>query len=329
MPSLDLSRWQEKPRGVAYRRATIIRTGLQLLLRTRFFKIIVIVAWTAGFGIAVLGFVFNQAISSGGWLQLAARHMGADTEAVVMALGGLLLLFPDIVVSGLFTVIFWLHSFAGLWLTLLALTMVVPQLIARDRATQALTIYLSRPLTSLDYLLGKLGLVVSTVLLVWTGPLLVGWLVSLLFATDRDFVVHSFGPLGRALLFNGIALVALSFLAVGVSAVGRTSRVTLITWAALWLVCGTLANIVGAPAWLQRCSFTQNLSEIRQEVLRLDAAFLAASEQLPLLSREVADDMAKAAAKAGATDAGNALAALALFVALSGVVFLRRIRSET
>ena len=81
--------------------------------------------------------------------------MGPRPEAMFTVLTGLVAMFPDIVVHGIFTLIFWTHSFLGLWLSLLALTALVPQLITRDRASNALIVYLARPLTSTDYLLGK------------------------------------------------------------------------------------------------------------------------------------------------------------------------------
>src|SRR5581483_12363705 len=127
----------------------------------------------------------------------------------------------DICVRGIFTLIFWVHSFVGLWLTLIALTVMVPRLITQDRASNALTVYLARPLTTADYLLGKLGMIGGVIVLVWTAPLLLGWLLGMMFATDRDFIIYSVAPLLRALLFNGIALVSLAAIALGVSSLSR------------------------------------------------------------------------------------------------------------
>ena len=146
--NLDLSRWREKPKGVDYRRWTIVATGLRQMLANRVFRGLLSVAWTAGVLIAIFGFAFTQSVASGGWLESAAANFGPRAEAVVAALGALVTLYPDICIHGLFTLVFWLHSYLGLGLSLVALTMMVPHLVARDRASNALTIYLSRPLTS-------------------------------------------------------------------------------------------------------------------------------------------------------------------------------------
>lgn len=326
--SLDLSRWRETPRGVAYRRWTIVATSLRQLLRTRFFRGLLAVAWLGGTLIAVAGFAFSQSLASGGWLESLAVRGGPRFEALFTVLTGLVAMFPDIVVRGIFTLIFWVHSFLGLWLSLLALTVLVPQLITRDRGSNALIVYLSRPLTSTDYLLGKLGIIIGVLLLVWTGPLLSGWLLSMLFATDRDFIVYSLSPLLRALAFNGIALVALAGIALGVSALGRLSRTTVIVWIGLWLVLGAMAAPPPAPDWIKRMSFTHDLGQVRQEFFRLDAALADASSKLPLLDQRFVGNLAAAGKRAEATDFTGALAGLGVFVAASSLVFFRKLRPE-
>ncbi len=92
--SLDLSRWREAPRGIGYRRWSIVATGLRQLLRTRFFKFVLSVAWSAGLMIAVAGFVFSQSVADGGWLQDIAVRFGPRTEALFKVLSGLVAMFP-------------------------------------------------------------------------------------------------------------------------------------------------------------------------------------------------------------------------------------------
>ena len=326
--SLDLSRWRERPRGIAYRRWTIVATGLRQLLRTRFFRALLIIAWLGGALIAAAGFVFSQSLASGGWLESLAARAGPRGEALFTVMTGLVALFPDIVVHGIFTLIFWVHSFLGLWLSLLALTVLVPQLITRDRGSNALIVYLARPLTSADYLLGKLGIIVGVLALVWTGPLLFGWLLSMLFATDRDFIIYSFAPLLSALLFNGIGLVSLAAIALGVSALGRKPQITTVVWMGLWLILGAMAAPPQAPEWIKLSSFTRNLGEMRQEVFRLDSALTDAADKLPLLDQRLVGNLAAAGKKAEATDVTGALAGLGVFVAAASFVFFRKLRPE-
>lgn len=326
--SLDLSRWSDAPKGVGYRRWTIVSTGLRQLFGTRLFRILLVVAWTGGIGLAALGFLFAQSVATGGWLESLALYAGPRAKAVSSALAAFILMYPDVCIGGWFTLIFWLHSYLGLWLSLLALTAVVPRLITRDRSTNALTVYLSRPLTSGDYLLGKLGIILGVLIALWTGPLLFGWVLSVAFAPSSDFIVYSVSPLGRALLFHVIALVTLAAVALGVSALSRTSRTTIVLWIGLWLILGGMAQPPGTPQWLRRASFTQNLDEARRGILQLDTAFAAVSEDLPLLNQEFANNLKTAANKVDDSDLNGSLVALGVFVTLAAFVFLRRLRPE-
>ena len=325
---LDLSRCREKPRGVGYRRWVIASTGLRQLLGMRFFRVLLAVAWTAGVAMAACGLVFSQTVAEGGWLEQGATAMGPRAEAVAKAFGGLVLLYPDICVTGLFTLVFWLQSFLGLWLCLLALTVLVPRLVTRDRAGNALIIYLSRPLTSADYLLGKLGIVAGLLALLWTGPLLFGWVLSMLFAPNGDFFVYSITPLLRALLFNGLSLVVLAAVALGASALTRSSRNTILLWVSLWIIAGTLAAGRRSPEWLQRVSFTHNLSELRRHVLRLDTVLVSAADKLPLLDKNFVRKLKQGGEKTAPSSLPGTLASLGGFVVLSSVVFLRKLRPE-
>jgi len=325
---LDLSRWPDPPNGIAYRRWVIVETGLRQLLRLPFFKFLLIAAWTAGVAVAAAGFLFSQAVASGGWLETWAAHLGPRVQAIGSAFCAMILLYPDICITGVYSVILWAHASLALGLSLVALTVVVPRLVARDRGSNALTIYLSRPLTSTDYLLGKLGIIVGVLLLIWTGPLLTGWLLSVLFAPGRDFLIYSLVPLLRAGLFNGISLVVLAAIALGVSSLGRTTRNTILLWIGLWIIAGWIAQFPFTPEWMRYLSFSFDLNQVRQAIFRLEEILTGAANSLPLLDRNVAQNLEKAGRFSAATHLGGALAGLAFFAGLSCVVFFRRLRPE-
>lgn len=326
--TLDLSRWSAAPKGVGYRRWVIISMGLRRLLATRFFRWILGLAWLSGFGIAVFGFVFSQTLASGGWLETYAPKIGPRFDAGARMITGLVALYPDVIVHTLFTYILWLHSFVALVISLVTLTLLIPSLITRDQATNALIVYLSRPLTTFDYLLGKLGTIVGVLLLVWTGPLLLGWFLSMVFATDRDFFVYSLTPLARALMFNGVCLVVLAAIALGVSALARSSLVTIIIWLVLWIVAWIISTHPLAPPWLERASFMRDLNETRAEVFKLDEAFANAAKNLPLLDQTTVKNLQRSGEKAAAEDGSGAWIGLGVLTLISSAVFFRKLKPE-
>jgi ABC-2 type transport system permease protein len=326
--TFDLSRWVDKPEGLAYRRWVIVSTGLRQVLRLRTFRILFFLGWFAGAVIAIAGFIFSQSVANGGWLESLAANFGARFQSVVAAFNAVVLLYPDVCVHGLFTVIFGLQSFIALWLCLIGLTALVPRLVTQDRASNALTIYLARPLTSTDYLIGKLGIVAGLVIVLWTAPLVTGWLLSMLLSPNRDFLVYSVRPLGNALLFNGIALFSLAAIALGVSAISRSSRNTIILWIALWIVAGVIAAHPNNPAWLRYASFSQNLAEIRKTVFRVDTVLIRAAEELPLFNRELTESFRRAAGRTAPDESPGAAAGLGVLVLLSTGIFFRKLRPE-
>jgi ABC-2 type transport system permease protein len=326
--TLDLSRWQEKPQGVRHRRWVIVSTGLRLVLRLRLFRFLIFLGALAGALIAIAGFVFSQSVSSGGWLESLAATFGPRLQAVIAAFNAVVLLYPDVCVHGLFTLIFGLQSFIALWLCLIGLTALIPRLVTQDRASNALTIYLARPLTSADYLIGKLGIVGGLVVILWTAPLLAGWLLSMLLSPNRDFLVYSIRPLGTALLFNAIALVSLAAISLGVSAVSRSSRNTIVLWVALWVVLGVVAAHPNNPPWLRHASFSQDLMEIRESVFRFDTVFTRAADELPLFNKSLAANLHRAAEKTAPIYTRDAAVGLGVLVLLSLSVFFRRLRPE-
>jgi hypothetical protein len=277
---------------------------------------------------AALAFAFSQTVVSGGWLEQGAAALGVRAQAVASAMGALVLMYPDICVSGVFAAIFWLQSYVGLGLCLIALTVLVLRLVARDRASNALIIYLSRPLTSVDYLLGKLGIIAGLLALLWTGPMLFGWALSMLFAPNSDFFVYSISPLLRALFFNGISLVVLASVALGISALTRSSKTTILIWVFMWILMWAAGGSENGPEWLQRSSIMLNIGEVQAGVLRVDVAFTDAAKKLPLLDPRFVRKLERTGQEVAGTNLSGALKALGLFVVLSSVVFLRKLRPE-
>lgn len=327
-PPLDFNRWDGPRCGVMARCWVIASTGFRQVLRLRIFKLLMFFAWTAGVLVALAGFGFTQTLSETGWLATLAANTGPRAQAVMSAAAALLLLYPDILVAGMFKTLFWAHSVVGLSLCLVALTIVVPSLITRDRASQALTIYLSRPLTSRDYLLGKFGIIVAVLLVLWTGPLLAGWLLSVAFAPDMVFARYSLGALGDALLFNAIGLVVTSAIAFGVSALGKTAAAARLWWIGLWIVMGTIAAHDTLPGWVRHASFSYDLRMVRDQVFDLSDVLTSASEVLPLLNQELAGSLGAAADSVGTDNFAGVVIGLGLLVVGSSLFFLRRLKPE-
>jgi len=326
--TLELSRWREKPEGLAHRRWAIASLGIKRVMRLKFFRLLLILAWGSALAVAGIAFSFGQAVATGGWLESFAAHFGPRVTAIASSTGALILLYPDICVGGLFTLLFWVQAGVSMVLCLVALTLVIPGLITRDRSSHALTIYLSRPLTTVDYLLGKLGIIIAALAVLWTGPLLVSWVLAMLLSPNLDFLTYSLGPLGHALLFNAVALVVLASIALGVSASAHSSSRAVLAWLGAWLILGVIANLGHSPTWLRDMSFSYDLDQIRRSLFQPGAALVRAAAELPMLNSDLAKHLHNAGENISPHGTGQAVAGLVLLTFAGSLVFLQKLRPE-
>jgi ABC-2 type transport system permease protein len=301
---------------------------LRQLFRMRFFRILIFLSWLAGMITAVAGFLFSQSITTGGWLESFAANFGPRAEAIASAFTAMVLLYPDIVVHGLFSALFMVLSDTALFFSLVGMTVAVPRLITHDRASNALTIYLSRPLTSFDYLVGKFGIVVGVLLVTWTGPLLLAWLLSVLFAPDTVFITYSLIPLGRALLFNLIGLVVLASIAFAISSLAKTTTRTILLWIGAWILVGMVAGFPGMPDWFKHISFTYGLEQAEIAIFQITEIASRAAAVIPVYGDDVSQAVDLFKEHARPAPLGRSLGGLAVLVGLSSLVFFRRFRPE-
>ena len=98
-------------------------------------------------------------------------------------------------------------------------------LVANDLRTGAILVYLSRPLTRRDYVLGKLGVLLALNLAVTLVPGLLLYLVALGLAPDQ-FAKWSLLWIGPAIVLHSLVIsLVMGLLALAVSALSRSARV--------------------------------------------------------------------------------------------------------
>ncbi len=124
-------------------------------------------------------------------------------------------------------------------------------LIANDLRTGAILVYLSRPLTRRDYVLGKLGVLLALNLSVTLVPGLLLYLIGLGLAPEQ-FLKWDLFWIGPAVVLQSL-LVALSvsLLVLAVSALSRSARVAGLAFAGLFIgleiIRGVLVSIADRP----------------------------------------------------------------------------------
>lgn len=144
-------------------------------------------------------------------------------------------------------------------------------LIANDRRANALQIYLSKPLTRSEYVLGKLAVLMTFLLLVTWIPGLLLLLVQVLFAGSFTFLIDNLYlfPAITLVAFIETSVAAVSMLAL--SSLSNSSRYVGILYASLIFfsqaLFGVLRFVTGGSniAWV---SIQADLSQIARAIFR-------------------------------------------------------------
>lgn len=117
--------------------------------------------------------------------------------------------------------------------------------IANDNRSNALLVYLSKPCTKLDYIVGKFMGIFLPLLMFMVIPTLVFYLYGI--ASFRDYGFFSDDPLlfPKAILALIIQAAFLTSLAVGISSVFNQGRLAGATFAGLYFITLFITNIMG------------------------------------------------------------------------------------
>jgi ABC-type transport system involved in multi-copper enzyme maturation permease subunit len=144
-------------------------------------------------------------------------------------------------------------------------------LIANDRRANALQIYLSKPLTRAEYVLGKLAILMTFLTLVTWLPAIVLLIVQIAFAGNLTFFKNNVFLFPAITLFAFLQVALASATMLALSSLSNSSRYVAILYAAVIFftqaVYGVLYAVTRSTAfsWL---SFSANLKQMGDVIFR-------------------------------------------------------------
>jgi ABC-2 type transport system permease protein len=197
----------------------ITREALRLLLSKRAFDALIVLAWLPFIGFLIYIWALTQ--------------FGNIPEGMTSALprGG-----------AVFAQFFKWQMLLGLLLT----TFGGAGLVANDLRTGAILVYLSRPLTRRDYVVGKLSVLLAINLFVTLVPGLLLYAIALALAPGQ-FLRWELAWLGPAVALHAVVLsLSLSLPALAVSSLSRSARVAGLAFFGLLVGLELVSGIVGA-----------------------------------------------------------------------------------
>jgi ABC-2 type transport system permease protein len=144
-------------------------------------------------------------------------------------------------------------------------------LIANDRRANALQIYLSKPLTRVEYVFGKLAILAAFLLLVTWLPAIVLLIVQMAFAGNFTFMRSNLFLFPAITVFSFIEVILVATTMLALSSLSKSSRYVGILYAAVIFFSSAVYGVLflvtrsTAMSWV---SFSANLSQIGNLIFR-------------------------------------------------------------
>jgi ABC-2 type transport system permease protein len=145
-------------------------------------------------------------------------------------------------------------------------------LIANDRRANALQIYLSKPLTRVEYVAGKLSILMLFLLFVTWLPAMLLLVAQVLFAGNFAFLGANLFLVPAITVQSFVQSLVASMSMLALSSLSRSSRFVAVMYAGLMFFSEALSDVVGgitgrtSAAWV---SLDNNLEQIGDAVFRL------------------------------------------------------------
>src|SRR5579884_955492 len=235
MPIFDqgYQHWQGPLSARAWRWLTIARHGVRVQRNNRIVRLFLLLAWLPALGL------FGALVLWG----LVERQ----SEGVLAMFSWLpqdVLLDPHLYRTTVWTLAYSFFFKVELFFIMLLVAIAGPGLISQDLRFNALPLYLSRPLTRLDYFLGKLGVIGALVASLAVGPAVFAYIVGLAFCLDLSVIKETYPILLASVAYGLVITLSAGTLILALSSLTRRSLYVGITWAGFWIISSMVGGIL-------------------------------------------------------------------------------------
>ncbi len=321
--------WKGVHIGLWSRRLVIARNGITRCLQVKGMRHIVTMCWMAALAMTAILFFVGQLLVPDGLIVQWVGNLNPQLQMFARLLTTWLEQHPETSVGTTQNVLFYYFCTLLMPLNIFSLGVVVPLLITRDLASNAIIIYSSKAVSPADYLLGKFATAFGLLTLTWLGPVCAAWFLGNLLAPDWRFFWHSRAVLGHALMFGISSMALLSLLALGVSAVSSKEKATPAFWFMWWIVGGVVAPIARqTQPWLQHLSFSFNLKQIALATFHIGSDIQTAQSNIPILGDMLREIPPGTLAALSSPAIKGALVALLLMLVAVALVIRKRVKPE-
>jgi ABC-2 type transport system permease protein len=237
MPIFDqgYKHWKGALNGHAWRWLAISRHGLRTQLKGRYIRLLLVLAMMPALVlVSVLAAwgLFEQGVLSSD-LMTMLRNLGVGEN-------------PQAFRKAFWTLAYSFFFRIELGFIMLLVTLAGPNLISLDLRFNALPLYLSRPVTRLDYFFGKLGVIGGLVAAVAVLPAVAAYVLGVCFSLDFGVVGDTWRLLPASILYGMLIVFSAGTLMLALSSLSRRSLYVGLTWVGMfligWVVAGALSE---------------------------------------------------------------------------------------
>ena len=214
MPIYDLSyrHWEGSLHGPERRWRVIAEAGIRLLFSYKLFVFLLMLAWIPFF---IQAFMLYM-------IMVRGANLGFTLGAGFFQNAYYVQFFPLVLVT--------IYAGSGL--------------IASDLAANALPLYFSKPITRLDYIAGKFGVIAAFLALVFLAPVLLLFLFAVGVSPDLTFVRENYWVL-FSIIGYGLFVVGLtSVFILALSSTSRSGRTVGVAFIAIVIFSGMMGTIL-------------------------------------------------------------------------------------
>lgn len=273
MPIHDLGyrKW-EGGLGPSWTRFSVIsKAGIQVVLRNKWVRRVLLAAWLPTIFFAVMFFAYEQYLQTnelGASQQVAEdfffSEMTEETPDFAIVKEGLLSPDPG---KGRHTIWAWLLStFLRLpqaIMTMLVVGMIAPPLISRDIRSRAFLLYFSRPINRYEYVFGKALVIASFLAFITMVPALGCYVFGISLSSDPTALLDTWDLPFRIVFASLVFMVPAVSVALMFSSMTSESRFAAFAWFATWGLGAvawqviSLAMLAGETAKIERDFHTE------------------------------------------------------------------------
>lgn len=237
MPVHDLGfrAWAGKRTPPLLRPWFVARSGVSLVWRRRWLRLMLMLAWLPIVVPAVGIFVFEYSLTEPDMQMAVSQMLRGPLQRPDLAEAALV--DPNSIRHEVWsTLILTFFRYPQLTAMVLLVGLIAPMLVSYDLRSKAYLLYFSRPLSPTEYILGKSAVVWFFLGLIVTVPAMILYVVGVLLSPSLSVVGETWDIPLRILAASMILLIPTTALAMSYSALTSESRYASFAWFATWVM---------------------------------------------------------------------------------------------